>query len=103
MTELKPGVQLASLVCETRVVVVLAGAGAGQLTCGGQPMVAVADATAPTGTVPPEHAGPTTIGKRYVDASGSLEVLCTKAGAGRLAVAGEPLETKAAKALPSSD
>ncbi|MCW0213112.1 MAG: hypothetical protein OJJ54_07120 [Pseudonocardia sp.] len=43
------------------------------------------------------------LGKRYTDASGSLEVLCTKAGAGPLALDGVLLEIKAAAQLPASD
>ena len=43
------------------------------------------------------------IGKRYVDASGDLEVLCTKAGASSLSVGDQVLDTKDAKPLPSSD
>jgi hypothetical protein len=43
------------------------------------------------------------IGKRYVDGSGTLEVLCTKPGASSLSVGDEPLTVASAKALPSSD
>jgi hypothetical protein len=43
------------------------------------------------------------LGKRYVDADGHLEVLCTKAGSGTLSVGDAPLALKEAKPLPSSD
>ena len=43
------------------------------------------------------------MGKRYVNADDSIEILCTKAGDGVAAIAGEPMELKEAKALPSSD
>ncbi len=43
------------------------------------------------------------LGKRYVDAAGTLEVLCSKPGPGGLASGGEPLALKTAKPLPSSD
>lgn len=43
------------------------------------------------------------LGKRYTDTDGSLEVLCTRAGTGALALGGTPLGQKAAKPLPASD
>jgi hypothetical protein len=43
------------------------------------------------------------LGKRYVNESLGLEVLCTKAGDGTLSLAGEGLEVKVPKPLPSSD
>ena len=43
------------------------------------------------------------LGKRYVDDESDIEVLCTKAGDGALAVDGRPLVLKTAKPLPSSD
>jgi len=45
----------------------------------------------------------TQIGKRYVNAAGDLELLCTKPGTGSLAAGGAPLVVKGAKPLPSSD
>ncbi|MGW3285883.1 hypothetical protein ACWDR3_14705 [Streptomyces sp. NPDC001002] len=98
---LRPGDQLASTVCATRVVVVRAPADRlPALTCGGAPMVPAATAPpAPvTGTAPV-----TLLGKRYVDADGSLELLCTSPGTGELACDGVPMTLKAAKPLPASD
>jgi hypothetical protein len=43
------------------------------------------------------------LGKRYVEDALGLEVLCTKAGEGTLAVDGTALPIKDAKPLPSSD
>ena len=43
------------------------------------------------------------LGKRYSDGATGLEVLCTKAGEGSLALNGESLLLKEAKPLPSSD
>jgi hypothetical protein len=103
VTELKPGAQLASVVCDTRVIVVKADDGVTDLTCGGRPMVPADRAPEPTGPVPDELTGPSVIGRRYVDEADSLEVLCTKAGAGMLAAGGIPLQVKAPKPLPSSD
>jgi hypothetical protein len=45
----------------------------------------------------------TVIGKRYVDVTGTLELLCTASGAGELTCDGAPMTIKAAKPLPASD
>ena len=45
----------------------------------------------------------TLIGKRYVDAAGTVELLCVKPGKGSLAIAGVALQLKDAKPLPASD
>jgi len=98
---LRPGDQLASTVCTTRVVVVRAPADRQPaLTCGGAPLVAAAT----TRSAPAADAEPITLlGKRYVDADGTLELLCTSPGAGELACDGVPMTLKAAKPLPASD
>jgi hypothetical protein len=102
MATLKAGARLKSAVCDTQVMVIAAPAGDVALTCGGAPMLDAA-ANAPRGAIDPEHKSGTQIGKRYVNADGTLELLCTKPGEGSLAVAGTPLKLKEAKALPSSD
>jgi len=97
---LRPGEQLASTVCSTRVVVVRAPAeGQPVITCGGGPMVPASSAK----PVPDADATGTLIGKRYVDASGTLELLCTSSGAGELSCDGAAMTIKAAKPLPASD
>ncbi|MGW2520630.1 hypothetical protein ACWC09_27150 [Streptomyces sp. NPDC001617] len=98
---LRPGDQLASTVCTTRVVVVRAPADRKPaLTCGGAPLVPAATAR----PAPATDAEPITLlGKRYVDADGTLELLCTSPGAGELACDGVPMTVKAAKPLPASD
>jgi hypothetical protein len=98
---LRPGDQLASAVCTTRVIVVRAPEGAPVIACGGSPMV-------PATGVPPQKPADeadvvTLIGKRYVDAAETLELLCTNSGTGELTVDGVPLTRKAAKPLPASD
>ena len=100
-TTLRPGDQLASTVCSTRVVVIRAPAdGLPQLACGGSPMVPATSAvSAPAGGA--EAA--TLIGKRYEDAAGTLELLCTASGAGALTCDGVGMTLKAAKPLPASD
>ncbi len=98
---LRPGDQFASTVCTTRVVVIRAPAGQQPvIACGGSPMVPAA--TAPPQQAPGE-AGATLIGKRYVDATGTVELLCTSSGAGALSCDGAPMTVKAAKPLPASD
>jgi hypothetical protein len=98
---LRPGEQLASAVCSTRVIVVRVPAdGRPVIACGGQPMVPAA----PAQPSPAGAAGAATlIGKRYVDTAGTLEVLCTASGTGVLSCDGSPMTVKAAKPLPASD
>jgi hypothetical protein len=43
------------------------------------------------------------LGKRYQDPDGTIEILCTKAGLGSLAVRDELLTFTAPKPLPASD
>ncbi len=90
--ELKAGTRLRSTVGATaEVIVVRAPASAVELTLrGGAPMVPTDD-PAPTVVPPDGHEGETQIGKRYVDEESNIEVLCTKAGTGVLAVDGRPL------------
>ena len=101
--EVKAGGRLKSTVDETQVVVVRAPAGDVELTCGGAPMVPL-DADVPAGgALDPSQAEGTLLGKRYADEELGLELLCTKAGQGSLAVGGHLLGLKQAKALPASD
>jgi hypothetical protein len=100
--ELKAGTRLKSAVCETQVIAVRAPAGDVDLTCGGQPMLALDD-TGGGGTPSAGHDEGTLLGKRYADEEVGIELLCTKAGKGSLWLNGSPLGLKEAKALPSSD
>ena len=100
--ELKAGVQLRSAVSTTEVVVVRAPTEPVTLTCGGVPMVG-RDEESSGGGLPTGDEGSSLLGKRYVDETSDIEVLCTKAGDGTLAVEGRTLELKSAKPLPSSD
>jgi hypothetical protein len=103
MAVLKAGARFKSAVCETQVMVVKAPAGEHDLRCGGVAMLGGTE-TAPAGASPdPAHSGESLIGKRYVNADESLELLCTKGGKGSLALGSEPLAVKQAKQLPSSD
>jgi len=97
---MKPGSKLKSAVCDTEVMVIRA-AGETSIECGGAPMAT--ERPADRGAIDPAFAGGTQMGKRYVDAAGTLELLCVKPGKGSLAANGVALVTKEAKPLPSSD
>jgi len=104
MSELKVGARLRSSVCTTEGMVVSVPAGEPvELTCGGAPMVPINQAPPGGAALAADAAAGTRIGKRYVDASGQIEVLCTKGGQGSLAANGVLLSEKQAKRLPSSD
>jgi hypothetical protein len=98
------GTTLKSTTDDTTVVVVRWGGAEGDLTCGGAPMV---DARGPESQTvheadPAQQAG-TQMGKRYVHDDNGVELLCTKAGSGTVALDGTPLLLKGAAPLPSSD
>jgi hypothetical protein len=104
LTKLRVGQSLASIVDGTKVVIIRTPDRELSLTCGGTEMQDAATigerSSAPVAEADTE---PTAMGKRYVDPSETLEVLCTSPGQGRLAVDGEPLVMKSAKPLPASD
>ncbi|MBQ91210.1 MAG: hypothetical protein CL441_07305 [Acidimicrobiaceae bacterium] len=102
MAELSAGSRWASQVCATEVIVVKAPPGDTALECGGSPMLPPGDAES-GGTPDASAAEGTQLGKRYVDADETLELLCTKPGDGSLGVGGTPLVLKEAKPLPASD
>lgn len=96
---MKPGTKLKSAVCDTEVMVIRAAEG--EVACGGAPM-SEEDASG-GGSPDPAFAEGTLLGKRYVDANDTIELLCVKPGAGSLSLDGVILTTKDAKPLPSSD
>lgn len=100
MQVLKPGSRLRSAVSTAEFIVTKAPAGEVELNCGGQAVLDVAsgDANPDAGAE-----GNVEMGKRYVDEAGTVELLCTKAGAGSLSLNGETLAIRGSKALPSSD
>ena len=103
LTGIKPGTRLRSSVCDVEVIVIKASSSEIDLRCGGRPMLLV-PAERPAGeTAEPGFDHGTLIGKRYVDETGDLELLCTKAGASSLSVGESLLQVKEAKPLPSSD
>jgi hypothetical protein len=99
---LKPGTRLFSAVCSTEMITVRAPALPVDLTIGGAVPAASADRTV-SGLVMPDHGGGAAMGKRYVDADNTIELLCVKPGEGRPALGGVLLELQAAKPLPASD
>ena len=101
MPTLSAGKRLKSAVCTTEIMVITAPDGDVDVSCGGSPMIEGDGANGRA--VDPAHAGGTAIGKRYVSADGSLEVLCVKAGEGSLALGDTALTVKDAKKLPKTD
>jgi hypothetical protein len=97
---MKAGSRLKSAVCETEIIVIKAAVDA-TVFCGGMPMVE--ERSSETKAIDPRFAMGTTLGKRYVDPAGTLELLCIKQGKGSLALDGVVLQIKAPKPLPSSD
>jgi hypothetical protein len=97
--DMKPGTKLKSQVCDTEIMVIRSGTGT--IECGG---VAMAEAKPEAlGPLDAGHANGSLIGKRYVDAAATFELLCVKPGKGSLSVDGTALSVKDAKPLPASD
>lgn len=101
--DLKPGSRWRSAVCDTEVITVRAPSGPVSLACGGVEMIAYGTEPPAGAVIDPDKAGGTQLGKRYADDAGTLELLCTKGGAGTLTVDGVVIPIKDAKPLPSSD
>lgn len=103
MVKLKIGSRLKSVVCDTEVVVVRSTSDDVDLRCGGHPMMGVEERVPEGATLDPTNAEGSALGKRYVDAGGRFELLCSKAGDGSLSAGGEALRHKDTKPLPASD
>ncbi|MFN7950923.1 MAG: hypothetical protein U0610_04280 [bacterium] len=74
MAQLKAGTRrLKSAVCTTEVMVIAAPKDDVAVTCGGAPLLAMADAKPDGGAVAADANGGTLLGKRYVNASGDLD------------------------------
>ncbi|MFQ6396246.1 hypothetical protein ACLMAJ_22580 [Nocardia sp. KC 131] len=103
---MKPNVgqMLASTVDATMVIVVRWPENDLEITCGGAAMV---DPKGPeagfVGSADPGQMAGSQLGKRYADDELGVELLCTKAGQGTLALNGTALPLKGAKPLPASD
>jgi hypothetical protein len=96
---MKPGTKLKSAVCDTEVMIVRTDGT--PIDCGGHPMAA--ERPSVRASIDPAFADGTKIGKRYVNESGTVELLCVKPGQGTLSSAGTVLKLKDAKPLPASD
>jgi hypothetical protein len=96
---LKPGIRLWNNASSVSVVVVRAPAQPVRLTCDERPFVADEHPPGRDAT----GASVILLGKRYADRESGLEVLCTRAGAGVLAVDGRPLQQLGVRTLPASD
>lgn len=93
--------RLTSSTCDTSVIIVK-GAGEVDLRCGGHPMAEMGKPVERVQAVEGFTEG-TLMGKRFADDDLGIEVLCTKPGAGSLAIGETLLPVKGAKPLPSSD
>jgi len=78
---------------------IIKAADSDELTCGG---IALDESSDRVEGVSDKMDG-CVIGKRYINASESIEVLCVKTGEGSLYCNDEELMTKDTKKLPSSD
>ena len=101
MPGLAAGARLKSTVCATEIMIISASEDDLEITCGGAEMTDGDDANG--GSVDPEFAEGTALGKRYISADGEFEVLCVKPGDGSLALGGIALKVKDAKKLPKTD
>ena len=100
--QLKPGLRLQSVTCDTQVIVVR-GSGEFDVRCGGAPMVPPDAGDVGRQPLDPTFASGTLMGKRYAEADAGIELLCTKPGDGSLSIGDVVVPTKDAKPLPSSD
>jgi hypothetical protein len=101
--EIRAGSRLKSAVCDTEVIAVKAPAEEIDVRCGG---VTMSEPSTPNmeDRAPSEGAdGGTLMGKRYVNSDETLELLCTKPGAGSLGLGDSLLTIKESKPLPASD
>lgn len=99
----KPGTRLYGAACSTEMIVVRAPSEPVDLRIGGHGALLDVNERSPGRhvTTPPDRAA--LVGKRYVDASGAVELLCTKSGDGAPALGDVLFELVTAKALPASD
>ena len=96
---MKVGTKLRSVVGTTEVVVTRAPSAEVTLSCAGSSL-------AEDGAGAESSSGADSdilLGKRYVDETSGIELLCSKPGPGPLQVDGRELVIKGAKPLPASD
>jgi hypothetical protein len=101
--KLKPGQRLKSAVSEAQIMVIKAPTGEIRIQCAGVDLLELAaEASGALGSGSSTE-GVLQIGKRYANQAGTLELLCTKGGAGLLSADEEILQPRQSKQLPSSD
>ena len=98
----KAGTRLYCAASTSEFIVVRASSEQRSITIGGYPAAQGAHPEEQLVAVAGQDGG-AELGKRYIDAGGSFELLCTKPGAGVPAIDGQILTVKEAKALPASD
>lgn len=101
--DIKPGSRWKSAVCDTEVVAVRPPKSAVSLQCGGHEMIPHAQAKPDGVSISADFSGGTQAGKRYTDPDTGIELLCSKTGAGSLAIDGRAISAADAKKLPASD
>jgi hypothetical protein len=101
--DLKAGMRLFAQNSSCEVIVVRSTPTTDALSCGGLAMVTATPGAAGAPAVPAPDGPAIELGERYVDADELVEILCTKAGAGPLALGARVLSMKAPKPLPASD
>ena len=103
MAQIKAGARLKSAVCNAELMVIAAPEGDVDIRCGGVPMVEMGAEPPAGAAADPKFQEGVALGKRYVNESSDLELLCTKPGESSLSLGDAPLTLKEAKPLPSSD
>jgi len=103
MAQMKAGSRLKSAVCSAELMVIAAPDSDVDIQCGGASMIEMGGEPPAGATANPDFQEGVTLGKRYVNESGDLELLCTKPGESSLSVGDVRLTLKEAKPLPSSD
>ena len=99
----KPGTRLYGAACATEAIVVKAPGEPVDIRIGGHPALLDPNDRREGLEVTTLAEAKPAMGKRYVDPDGTLELLCTKAGVGALAVGDQLCVQKDAKPLPASD
>jgi hypothetical protein len=101
--QLRPGLRLFSVACDTELIVVKAPADPVDVRIGGHPAsISAPDLEGRVRVLTPTESA-AKVGKRYVDTTATLEFLCTRAGAGTIAIGELACLVKDAKQMPASD
>lgn len=103
MQELKVGMRLKSPIGSAEIMVIRAPDVSVEMTCDGVPMLEEMAQEVGRNDAGGEVEGEVELGKRYSDNTVGIEVLCIRAGRGRLACDGRELILMGPKVLPSAD